>query len=238
VAPPASAPIVRCRHTVKEFRQANAVVQALRGVDLDVAAGQVTVLVGPSGCGKTTLLSVVVGLLTPTSGEVTVLGTEITRLSQSQKTRFRRELIGFVFQHFHLLPGLTAVENAAVPLWVAGWPSGRALRRAAEVLESVGLSHRSESLPAQLSGGEQQRVAIARALVHGPKLVVCDEPTSTLDAATGLTVMELLRDVALQPDRAVLVVTHDPRVHPFADRIVSMEDGRITRVEDGSPGRK
>ena len=228
----ATRPIVIARNTTKEFGSGHVRVAALRGADLDVYPGQLTLLVGPSGCGKTTLLSVLVGILDPTAGEIEVLGSDMVRMSRRQKTLFRRDQIGFVFQQYNLLPSLTAAENAAVPLIIGGKPRRRALSQATERLTGLGLAARVDALPSTLSGGEQQRVAIARALVHEPKLIVCDEPTSALDAQTGHAIMELLRRVAVQSDRAVIVVTHDPRVFPFADRIATMEDGRIARVEE------
>jgi putative ABC transport system ATP-binding protein len=222
---------VRCRGVTKRFGSADSGTWALRGVDLDVPPGQMTLLAGPSGCGKTTLICVVAGLLNPTEGEVRVLGKEFQKLSGRQLVQFRGQNIGFVFQQYNLLPALTAVENAAVPLTIAGRPRYEALAKAAEILEAVGLGDKLQSLPRQLSGGQQQRVAIARALVHEPRLLVCDEPTAALDGDSGRTVMELLRRVALQPERAVIVVTHDSRVFGFGDAIVHMDDGRIARVD-------
>jgi putative ABC transport system ATP-binding protein len=147
---------------------------------------------------------------------------------------FRRENMGFVFQQFNLLPALTAAENAAVPLFVAGWKRNQAVEKASELLNLLGLSDRTRSLPSQLSGGEQQRVALARAVIHEPRLIVCDEPTSALDAKNGMKVMELLSEVSVRPDRAVIVVTHDSRVFEFADTIAHMEDGRITQIEQSA----
>jgi putative ABC transport system ATP-binding protein len=228
-APPAG---VVCRGLVKEFGDGDHKIQVLRGIDLEVHYGAMTLLVGPSGCGKTTLISVIAATLEPTAGEVEVLGAELTRMSGGEKVRFRGKNIGFVFQQFNLLPALTARENVAVPLLILGHPRRLALEKADRLLEQVGLADRAEHRPAQLSGGQQQRVAIARALVHDPRLLVCDEPTSALDARAGRNVMELIRSIALQPGRAVVIVTHDHRVHDFADRIVSMSDGRIDGVED------
>jgi putative ABC transport system ATP-binding protein len=222
---------VECRRLTKEFGDGDSRVRALRGVDLDVYAGQMTLLVGPSGCGKTTLISIIAGLLDPTEGEVRVLGQDLRRLGRRRLVQFRGEHIGFVFQQYNLLPSLTAAENAAVPLLIAGHRRREAVARASAVLESVGLGDRINSLPSQLSGGQQQRVAIARALVHEPKLLVCDEPTAALDAHSGHTVMELLREVAVQPGRAVIVVTHDNRVFGFGDRIAHMNDGLVESVE-------
>ena len=222
---------VVCRGITKDFGQGEARVRALRGVDLDAPAGEMTLLVGPSGCGKTTLISVIAGLLEPTGGEVSVLGADLKRLSGRAKVAFRGANIGFVFQQYNLLPALTASENAAVPLLIAGRPRREAVRQAADLLGELGMADRAHALPAQLSGGQQQRVAIARALVHEPRLLVCDEPTSALDGPSGRSVMELLRRIAVQPDRAVIVVTHDSRVFDFGDRIVHMSDGRVERVE-------
>jgi putative ABC transport system ATP-binding protein len=224
---------VRVRGVTKEFGSGGSLTQALRGVDLDVPYGEMLMLVGPSGCGKTTLVSIVAGTLEPTEGEVQVLGHDLVAMSNGRKVRFRRENVGFIFQAYNLLPALTAVENAAVPLLIAGWRRGHAVEAAADVLERLGLGDRLASLPSELSGGQQQRVAIARALVHEPRLLVCDEPTSALDAANGRITMELIQQVAVQPDRAVIVVTHDSRVYSFADRIAAMEDGRIESVESG-----
>jgi putative ABC transport system ATP-binding protein len=224
--------VVRCRGITKEYGQGTAKVRALRGIDLDVYAGEMLLLVGPSGCGKTTLLSVIAGILDQTAGEASVLGTNIEQLSNRRKTVFRGLHIGFVFQQFNLLPALTLEENVSIPLIIAGWSKPKACEQAARQLEALGLGDRVNSLPAQLSGGQQQRVAIARALVHQPQLIVCDEPTSALDAKTGATIMELFREAGVQSDRAVIVVTHDPRVFPYGDRIATMEDGQISKVED------
>jgi putative ABC transport system ATP-binding protein len=222
---------VACRGVVKQFGTGDTKTIALRGVDVDIPIGNMTLLVGPSGCGKTTLISIIAGLLNPTQGEVAVFGHHLQNMRGGELVRFRRDNIGFVFQQYNLLPSLTAAENAAVPLVVQGKPLRQAVAAAEEMLEAVGLGARLRSYPSQLSGGQQQRVAIARALVHQPKLLVCDEPTAALDAQSGRTVMELLRRVAIQPDRAVIVVTHDSRVFDFGDRIVHMNDGQIEKVE-------
>jgi putative ABC transport system ATP-binding protein len=223
---------VRCRAVTKDFGSGATRVQALRGVDLDVYTGEMTLLVGPSGCGKTTLLSVIAGILTPTSGSVEVLGSDLVHMSPRQVVRFRGKKIGFVFQQFNLLPALNAIENVAVPLLIGGFRRRTALAHAEEVLTQVGLADRMHALPSDLSGGQQQRVAIARALSHQPQLLVCDEPTSALDHANGKLIMELLRDIAVESNRAVIVVTHDARVFEFGDRIAHMDDGHIEEVED------
>jgi putative ABC transport system ATP-binding protein len=228
---------VSCRGITKEFGRGDARVQALRGVDLDVPAGKLTLLVGPSGCGKTTLLSVMAGILDATAGTLDVLGTNLSRLSGRRRVLFRGANIGFVFQQFNLLPTLTAAENVAVPLLIGGTARRRAVARGRELLARLGMADRMHAFPRHLSGGQQQRVAIARALVHEPRILVCDEPTSALDARTGHSIMDLVRRVAVEPGRAVVVVTHDARVFEFADRICQMEDGRIVRVEQ-PPGNR
>jgi putative ABC transport system ATP-binding protein len=225
---------VICREIEKWFGEGEARVHALRGVDLEIRLGELAMLAGPSGCGKTTLLSVIAGLLDSNSGELEVLGEIPARVSPQERIRFRRRNLGFVFQQYNLLPALTAAENVAVPLLAAGINRGEAVAEATRLLAQLGMEERASSPPAQLSGGQQQRVALARALVHKPRLVVCDEPTSALDAKTGHTVMELLSEVAVRPDRAVIVVTHDSRVFEFADTIAHMNDGRIQAIESGA----
>jgi putative ABC transport system ATP-binding protein len=228
---PAHEPAIVLRGVTKEFGRGDTVTRALRGVDLTVPAGELLVLAGPSGCGKTTLVSIVAGTLQPTAGEVRVLGHDVGGMSNGRRIRFRRENVGFVFQSYNLLPSLTAAENAAVPLLIAGWRRRDAVEAAADMLTALGLGDRLANLPSELSGGQQQRVAIARALVHDPRLLVCDEPTSALDAENGRITMELITRIAVQPGRAVVVVTHDARVFSFANRIATMEDGRIESVE-------
>ena len=189
-----------------------------------------TFLVGPSGCDKTTLISILSAMLRADEGDVTVFGADLKTLSSRALNRFRGETVGFVFQQFNLLPALDAAENAAVPLLVHGMASGRARRRASELLDRLGLAESLKKFPRELSGGQQQRVAIARALVHDPKLIVCDEPTASLDGASGHAVMDVLRTLAVRPDRAAIVVTHDDRIFRFADRIAFMADGRVVRT--------
>lgn len=222
---------VICRRVTKDFGEGEAKVRALRGVDVEIPTGELALLVGESGCGKTTLISIIAGLLDPCDGEVIVFGKPLHTMANSQKVRFRGEHIGFVFQQYNLLPTLSAAENAAVPLLIAGTKRREAIERAKHFLDLVGLGHRTASLPSQLSGGQQQRVAIARALVHEPRLLVCDEPTAALDAHSGQTVMKLIQEVAVHEDRAVIVVTHDSRVFHFGNRIIHMGDGRIEQVE-------
>lgn len=225
---------VRCRGLTKTYGTGDASVMALRGIDLDVRMGELLMLVGPSGCGKTTLLSIIAAILDHDSGHCEVLGRDVKSMAQNERTRFRGVSIGFVFQFFNLLTALNAIENVSVPLLINGSSRKNAEQRAEEVLAAVQLGERGQSLPAQLSGGQQQRLAIARALVHDPKLIVCDEPTSNLDHETGRAVIRLLRDVAKNTDRALIVVTHDPRIFDFADRIAHMDDGKIVEVTEGN----
>jgi putative ABC transport system ATP-binding protein len=224
---------VVCKGVTKWFDEGDTRSQVLRQLDLELEIGELAMLVGPSGCGKTTLISIIAGLLDSNGGELEMLGEQPAMLGRTEMILFRRRNLGFVFQQFNLLPSLSAAENAAIPLLVAGWRRSEAVEKSAALLTELGMADRVNALPAQLSGGQQQRVAIARALVHDPRLVLCDEPTSALDAQSGFRVMELLSRVAIRPDRAVIVVTHDSRVFEFADTIANMEDGRITSVEQG-----
>lgn len=221
---------VVCRNIHKHFGSDENKTLVLRGIDLNINYGEMTLIVGPSGCGKTTLISVIAGLLDATDGEMTVLGRDMHLMRNGEAIKFRRANLGFAFQQYNLLPALTAAENAAVPLLAAGLSRKEAVARSSELLNHLGLGNRLNTLPSKLSGGQQQRVAIARALVHEPKLVICDEPTSALDHESGHAVMELLQRIAVRPDRAVIVVTHDSRVFEFADRIAEMDDGRVIQV--------
>ncbi|MFQ3638704.1 MAG: ABC transporter ATP-binding protein, partial [Chloracidobacterium sp.] len=196
------------QHVNKSFGVGNTYLPVLKDINLEIRRGELLLLVGPSGCGKTTLLSVLAGILDVDNGVVDVFGTRVDQLSQSRKTIFRQQTIGFIFQQFNLIPTLTATENVAVPLVIQRRPYAEAIERAKHYLELVGLGDRLDHFPTQLSGGQQQRVAIARALVAEPRLVVCDEPTAALDGATGHMVMEMFRKVALSAERAIVVVTH------------------------------
>ena len=237
---PATTPTtaVACTGVKKSFGSGDARVQVLRGVDVSVAPGEITLLVGPSGCGKTTLISIIAGLLAPTAGDVRIFDHRLGDLRGDALVAFRARMIGYVFQQYNLLPALTAAENASLPLLVQGRRRSAAIREAREMLAAVGLGEKADARPAQLSGGQQQRVAIARALIHRPRLLVCDEPTAALDAESGRTVMELLRRVSLDADRAVIVVTHDSRVYGYGDRIIEMGDGRVTGVSTAAAFRE
>lgn len=227
---PAGEVCVACRGVVKDFGDGESRIRVLHGIDADIYGSELTLLVGPSGCGKTTLISIIAGLLYPTDGDVVLFNTPQSQLKGSKLVQFRAHNVGFVFQQYNLLPALTATENVAIPLLIQGQARPQALVKAREVLETVGLGSRANQLPSQLSGGQQQRVAIARALVHEPRLLVCDEPTAALDAHSGQVVMDLLKRVAVQPGRAVIVVTHDSRVFNYGDRIIEMADGRIAET--------
>lgn len=228
----ANALAVRCQNIVKVYDTGDQKVTALNGINLDIAMGELMMLVGPSGCGKTTLISIIAGILNQDEGSCELFGENLIAMHSQDKLRFRARNIGFVFQAFNLLSSLTATENVSIPLIINGVKRIEAERKANIVLEQVGLGDRVTSLPSQLSGGQQQRVAIARALVHSPRLIVCDEPTSSLDHETGRTVMELLKDVALHKDRTLVVVTHDSRILNFADRIAEMDDGHIVKIRN------
>ena len=223
---------VRLSGVTKSFGSGNLTVVALRGIDLQIAAGQLVMLVGPSGCGKTTLVSVISGVLDADQGRVELFGVDWKSLSGEQKTGRRAELVGFVFQQFNLLAPLLAWQNVAVPLMIRGMKQRDAKPLACDALAAVGLGDRTMARPSELSGGMQQRVAIARALVGKPRLLVCDEPTAALDAKTGQTVMDLIVGASKRLDDAgkgccVIVVTHDNRIFHYADRIEEMDDGQL-----------
>jgi len=223
------------RGIVRDFEAGQSTIRVLHGIDCDIRPGEMTYIVGESGSGKTTLISIMCGILYPTAGEVRVFGTDIYTLSDSDLVRFRLHNIGFIFQQYNLIPSIDAAANAAVPLIAQGVPRAEARERAKVLLERLNIGDQAEKLPRQLSGGQQQRVAIARALVHSPRLVVCDEPTAALDASSGRRVMDLLREVAIAPDRACIIVTHDNRIFDLADRIIALEDGRITHDGTAMP---
>ncbi len=223
--------LVLCEGIEKSFGEGQARIKVLRGTDFDAFAGDMTYLVGPSGCGKTTLISVLGAILSCDQGKVEVLGEDLRKLSRAKLADFRLEHFGFIFQQFNLLPTLTAAENASLPRVARGESTAKAEAAARELLGELGLGDHTEKMPAMLSGGQQQRVAIARALVHNPDILICDEPTASLDAHSGHQVMELLRDLAVDGDRSVVIVTHDNRIFELADRIHHMADGVITHTD-------
>ncbi len=218
---------VFCQGITKIYGEGPTRVEALRGVNLELNLGELLMIVGPSGSGKTTLISILAGILDSTEGECCVLGKSLNEMRSAALTEFRGKNIGFVFQAFNLIPMLTARENVAVPLLLNGMEYEPALQQADEILKRYGLEDKLEERPINLSGGQQQRVAIARSCIHGPSLIVCDEPTSSLDSETGIKVMELFREEVLEKNRALIIVTHDARIFPYADRIVKLDDGRI-----------
>lgn len=209
------------------FQSGSEEFHALKQIDLEVNRGDIQLLMGPSGSGKTTLLSILAGILTPTSGSVHLLGQEITRLSRHQLAQFRLQNIGFIFQGFNLFPALTALENVEVALNLKGIRGPAAHQQAQTLLEQVGLIGWATHLPRDLSGGQKQRVAIARALAGDPQLIMADEPTAALDSHNGHAVIDLLRQLAKDRGRTVLIVTHDPRIIDVADQVAYLEDGLL-----------
>lgn len=205
-------------------------MEALRGVDFRIEQGEFVAILGPSGSGKTTLLNCLSGIDSPTEGEIFFDGVEFHRLSEEEKTKFRAQNMGFVFQFFNLIPVLTVLENVELPLRILGQKGKSVTVRALEMIKKVGLSGKEDKFPSQLSGGEQQRVAIARALVHNPKIVWADEPTGNLDSETGAAIIELLETIRLENRTTLVVVTHDEKIAQKADRIFVFRDGRILRT--------
>ena len=222
-------PTIVAENVGKSFGTGQRQSVILRGVSLSVAAGEVVFLVGPSGSGKTTLLSILGCILTPDDGRVEVLGVEVSRLDSKQLTAFRRKHLGFIFQSFNLFPTLSALDNIRLALTMRGVPMRTATQQAAELLNQMGLWHRSHLRPSRLSTGECQRVAIARALADCPSVLFADEPTASLDAENGRAVMTLLTRLARERGVTLVTVTHDNRIFPFADRILHLEDGYLTQ---------
>jgi putative ABC transport system ATP-binding protein len=236
---PRAGAVLRTHGLEKEYGEGEGIVRALHAVDLEVASGETLAVMGPSGCGKSTLLHLLGGLERPSAGEVWLEGRRIDRLSERALAQLRRRAIGFVFQAFHLMDELTAVENVELPALMAGDSPRAARRRAAELLERVGLADRARHLPSALSGGQRQRVAIARALSNDPLVVLADEPTGNLDSAATLDVLRLL-DSLRSAGQTLVIVTHDERVAATADRLISMRDGAFveeTRLTRGAAGR-
>jgi putative ABC transport system ATP-binding protein len=219
--------VVRTVGLARRYKMGDTFVDALQGVDLEIARGEFVALVGPSGSGKSTVLNLIGGLDRPTEGEIWIDGKELSADDEKALTRHRRQHVGFVFQGFNLLPRLTAEENVALPLMFGGVPEKERRTRAKELLEQVGLAERLTHRPTQLSGGEQQRVAIARALVGQPALLLADEPTGNLDTTTGVEIMRLLKELNQEHGLTLLVVTHDSEVAAFADRVVRLRDGQV-----------
>ena len=219
--------VLETSNVTKVFREGREEVQVLNGVSLNVRAGEIVALEGPSGSGKTTCLSIVGCILTPTGGKVVVDGEQVDPKRPEQLPEIRKKSIGFVFQQYNLFPSLTALENVQYALKIKGMTGSGARSEARRVLESVGLSDRLNFLPRDLSGGQKQRVALARALAGGPSLLLADEPTANLDTQIGGQVIELFRQSAKENNRGILIVTHDPKVRPIADRVLQIRDGKI-----------
>lgn len=221
---------VKCENVEKSYGVGDIKQPALRGITVEFFGGELSFLMGASGCGKTTLLSIISTILEEDSGYIELFGKNINQMPEEEKILFRRENIGFLFQNFYLIPSLTCVENTELPLLLQGKFKTEARKRANEALEELGISSLGQRWSQELSGGQQQRVALARAIVHQPKLIICDEPTSSLDHANGVVVMDLLKSHALNPENAVIVATHDKRILEYADRVVELDDGKIDKV--------
>lgn len=229
-----TSPIIEAKDITKTFGRGHVQVRALKAVSLSIEPGKFTILMGPSGSGKTTLLSILGCMLIPNSGTVRICGIPIEKAGPEQLAEMRRRFIGFVFQSYHLFPTLTAAENVQLALDVRGECGRKARAKSRELLARLGLANRVKAFPRELSGGEQQRVAIARALVAGPAVILADEPTSALDGGNGRAIMNILAGIASEQGSAVLVVTHDSRALPFANRVIHIEDGLLR--EEGPAG--
>lgn len=222
-------PVIVCKNISKFYGEGSNRVAALKDVNLTINKGELRLLMGPSGSGKTTLISIIAAILTQSAGECLINNLDLNNLSDEEKTLYRGKYVGFVFQIFNLVPMLTVEENISVPLLLQNVGRKEALERSKILLEELGMADKIGSSPKQLSGGQQQRVAIARALVHEPQIIVCDEPTSFLDQATGHKIMELLRNLVKEKNISCIVVTHDSRIEQFADKIDYLEDGVIVK---------
>lgn len=222
---------VTCHNLIKDFAAGGGIIKVIRGVELEVKKGEFFMLVGPSGCGKTTLISIIAGILKYDDGSCAVLGGNYAEMNNTEILDFRAKNIGFIFQSFHLIPTLTVAENVSIPLIINKVEREKAINRARYMLTEVGLGDRADAMPNQLSGGQQQRVAIARALVHEPALLVCDEPTSSLDHHTGMKIMDTMKAMQKKLGTTLIVVSHDERIFNYADRIAHMDDGKIISIE-------
>jgi putative ABC transport system ATP-binding protein len=227
--------VIQVRDLTKELPLGKVVVHALRGVNMSIYPGEMVSIVGPSGSGKSTLLGLIGGLDSPSSGTIAIDGIDITRMNEDQLTEIRNEKIGFIFQFFNLIPTLTALENVALPIQFAHKPKFKPEKRARELLEMLGLGDRLKHRPSELSGGQQQRVAIARALANNPPLLLADEPTGNLDTESGMIVLEALKQVQQESGTTVVIVTHDPELAEFSNRVLTLVDGRI--LENAQPQR-
>nr|WP_166154474.1 ABC transporter ATP-binding protein [Neochlamydia sp. AcF84]NGY94364.1 putative ABC transporter ATP-binding protein [Neochlamydia sp. AcF84] len=221
---------VSCQDVVKSYGTAEMQQMVVKYLTLDFFCGQLAFLMGPSGCGKTTFLSIISTILKEDEGKIEIFGKNTRDFNEEEKTKFRCENIGFLFQNFYLMPSLTCIENIELPLLLQNKSKQEARNRAYEALADIGIAPLANRWPQELSGGQQQRIALARALIHQPQLIICDEPTSSLDHANGLIVMNLLKTHALKPKNAVIVATHDKRILEYADRIIELNDGIIEKI--------
>ena len=220
--------VIHLRDVQKAYHNGREITPVLKQVNLDIDRGEFVFLAGPSGCGKSTLLAILGAMLTPDSGIVRILGQNLVGLDHEARTLFRRQKVGFIFQRFHLIRGLSVIENVCVPMAIRGRSSAPSRRAAGDLLAAVGLAGKEAARTHRLSSGQQQRVAIARALIGDPALILADEPTASLDAKNGQAVVELLRNLVKQQGKTAVVVTHDRRIFPLADRICMLENGRLT----------
>ncbi len=224
--------VIEVRDLYKLYKVGDEVVHALDGVEFDIYEGEFCAIVGTSGSGKSTLLNMLAGLEKPTKGSVVIDGAHVEKLGEDHLVRFRREKVGFIFQSFHLLPTMNALENVALPLSFRGVPREKRLKQASEMLELVNLKNHKKHFPNQMSGGQQQRVGVARALVSKPKIIFADEPTGNLDSHTSEEVMELMQKIVKEQNRTLIMVTHDNRLAEYADRVFRISDGKIVSIED------
>ena len=222
---------ISCKGIKKVFQNEYSKVEALKGVDLDINSGEIFMLVGPSGSGKTTLISIIAGILNQTEGQCLLYGKDLNNMQQPAKTIYRGKNVGFVFQAFNLIPMLNCEENVAIPLIINGIDKKEAIEQAQKVLKDLNMEDKIKAYPHHLSGGQQQRVAIARSYIHSPKIIVCDEPTSSLDAETGRSVLKILKEKVLTKDRSIIIVTHDSRIFEYGDKIAKIDDGKIISIE-------
>jgi putative ABC transport system ATP-binding protein len=225
---------IQCKDINKTYGSNESRIEALKNIDLDIFPGELTLLVGPSGSGKTTLISIISTILSPDTGKLLLLDRDVGKMSEDEKAQFRCEHIGMVYQSLCLMPTLTVLENVALPLIIAGQEEASANEKALKLLKNVHLDHRSHVPPGILSKGQQQRVAISRAMINDSSIIVCDEPTSALDHVTGFEIMEFLHEIALKSGKVVVVVTHDPSIFPYGDRIIRMRDGQIISTEEAA----
>lgn len=226
--------LVTIRNLSKTFGTGHTAVSAVQNISLDIEQGDVLLIMGPSGSGKTTLVSMIGTLMTPSEGQILIDGIDITRLSSRKLASFRLHKLGFVFQSFNLLAALNAKQNVMIPLLAGRTPKSKARVKADQLLEKLGMGQRLQHIPANLSGGEKQRVAVARALVNEPKIILADEPTANLDSKSGEEVTRLLCNIACGEGRAVVIVSHDPRLKAVAKRVITIEDGKLTGEETGN----